>query len=320
MIDYSYYKFEDRKIVELKKEFSPEQWVGNVDWVNIYSNNREDVADVLLFLNLPDEISNLIINPEDYLLTKTFNNVIFQNFKIIKDTKAKLSDYITLIIAKDITICVFSKSNEFNIVEDESEYMKIQFSNMRIYYIYLLIQKILIESTVKESFARKQLYNLEQKMIFSPDKISSLQVMDVFTHIWQVSETIEEQYIGFKFFYNIMLNKQKELDSDKLKDVIDSFSELSRITDRQEEKIESLRMHFMLVHQEESSHKINILTIIQAIFVPLTFIAGVYGMNFRNMPELDWEYAYFIVWGIFIGLSSVLLFFFKKNGWFDKSL
>jgi len=73
----------------------------------------------------------------------------------------------------------------------------------------------------------------------------------------------------------------------------------------------------MLIHQEESARKINILTIVQAIFVPLTFLAGIYGMNFSYMPELNWKYAYFVVWGIFVLLSSVLLYFFKKNRWFD---
>jgi len=317
MIDYSFYKFEDREVIKLDKNIDSEQGIESVDWVNIFSDNRIEVLETLSFLNLSDEIKNIITKPEDYLLTKTFNDIIIQNFVISKKTDSINKDYLTLFITNKITICIFPKNENFNMENEDTEHIRKQFTKDRIYYTYLLIQKILTQSTLNVGIARKQLYNLEQLMISSPDKISSSQVMNVFTQIWQLSEIIKEQYIGFKFFYNIMLNKQKEPDSNKLQELIDSFSELSRITDRQEEKIESLKMHFMLIHQEESSHKINVLTIIQAIFVPLTFLAGVYGMNFNNMPELTWKYAYFVVWGIFISLAIILLYFFKKNGWFD---
>jgi magnesium transporter len=59
----------------------------------------------------------------------------------------------------------------------------------------------------------------------------------------------------------------------------------------------------------------KVLTLIATIFIPLTFIAGVYGMNFTNMPELHYKYGYFIVWGIMIVVGIVLLFYFKKKKW-----
>jgi len=73
----------------------------------------------------------------------------------------------------------------------------------------------------------------------------------------------------------------------------------------------------MLIQQEKSTRKINLLTIIQAIFVPLTFIAGIYGMNFINMPELQWEYGYFYTLFLFAAIATVSLYFFYKKGWFD---
>ncbi len=60
----------------------------------------------------------------------------------------------------------------------------------------------------------------------------------------------------------------------------------------------------------------KILTIISTIFIPLTFIAGVYGMNFAHMPELKWKYGYFIVWGLMIAVGFSLVRFFKRKKWF----
>jgi magnesium transporter len=57
------------------------------------------------------------------------------------------------------------------------------------------------------------------------------------------------------------------------------------------------------------------LTIIATIFIPLTFIVGLYGMNFKYMPELDWQYGYYMVWAILIAVSIALLAYFRKKEW-----
>jgi magnesium transporter len=58
------------------------------------------------------------------------------------------------------------------------------------------------------------------------------------------------------------------------------------------------------------------LTIVSTIFLPLSFMAGVFGMNFEFFPEIHWPYGYLYAWGIFITLTSSMLLFFKKRGWF----
>jgi len=65
----------------------------------------------------------------------------------------------------------------------------------------------------------------------------------------------------------------------------------------------------------------RVLTVIATIFIPLTFIVGVYGMNFDraspwNMPELGWPYGYLVVWGAMIAIAGFMLAFFRRRGWF----
>ena len=59
----------------------------------------------------------------------------------------------------------------------------------------------------------------------------------------------------------------------------------------------------------------KILTVVSAIFIPLTFIAGVYGMNFLNMPELKYTYGYYTVVGVMFLIGLILLIFFWRRGW-----
>ena len=59
----------------------------------------------------------------------------------------------------------------------------------------------------------------------------------------------------------------------------------------------------------------KVLTIIATIFMPLTFLAGVYGMNFEHMPELSWKYGYLLIWIIMIALGISMLYFFRRKKW-----
>lgn len=59
----------------------------------------------------------------------------------------------------------------------------------------------------------------------------------------------------------------------------------------------------------------KVLTIIATIFIPITFIVGVYGMNFKYMPELEWHWGYPAVWGLMIAVVAGLLIYFKKKNW-----
>ena len=59
----------------------------------------------------------------------------------------------------------------------------------------------------------------------------------------------------------------------------------------------------------------KVLTIIATIFMPLTFIAGVYGMNFKHMPELEWKYGYLFAWIIMAAIGIAMGFYFKRKKW-----
>jgi magnesium transporter len=59
----------------------------------------------------------------------------------------------------------------------------------------------------------------------------------------------------------------------------------------------------------------KVLTIIATIFMPLTFLAGVYGMNFKHMPELEWYYGYYGLWGIMVSIGVGMYFYFRRKKW-----
>jgi magnesium transporter len=93
------------------------------------------------------------------------------------------------------------------------------------------------------------------------------------------------------------------------------------------ETYRELTAGLMDVYLSAVGNKMNeimkLLTVISSIFIPLTFIAGVYGMNFNpdkpgNMPELNWPYGYLACWGLMIAIASGLVYFFWRRGWFEN--
>ena len=89
------------------------------------------------------------------------------------------------------------------------------------------------------------------------------------------------------------------------------------------QEAQSLREYAMQVQDvyqsEISIHQNNVmkfLTVVTTIFLPLTLIAGWYGMNFYNMPELGWKYGYPVVSGISLVIVAICLWFFKKKKFF----
>ncbi|MDO4640184.1 MAG: magnesium/cobalt transporter CorA [Neisseria sp.] len=100
-----------------------------------------------------------------------------------------------------------------------------------------------------------------------------------------------------------------------LLDTYDHLLQLSESLDATRDSIQSM----MDIHLSFQSNRLNIqmrvLTVITILFMPLTLITGIYGMNFDNMPELHWRYGYFMVWGLIILITISLLIFFRRRKW-----
>jgi len=101
-----------------------------------------------------------------------------------------------------------------------------------------------------------------------------------------------------------------------LRDTQDHLNTCSMILDSNREMLTNMRDWQLASLSNKMNEVMKVLTIIATIFIPLTFIAGIYGMNFRHMPELEWEWSYPVLMGsmavIFVGM---LIFFWRKK-WF----
>ncbi len=99
-------------------------------------------------------------------------------------------------------------------------------------------------------------------------------------------------------------------------DVYDHLIHVTDTLDTYKDLVSGLMDLHMNTLNTRLNEVIKVLTVISTIFIPLTFIVGVYGMNFDFMPELKWKYGYFVVWGIMIVIVGFMLWYFKRKKWF----
>lgn len=100
-----------------------------------------------------------------------------------------------------------------------------------------------------------------------------------------------------------------------LKDLLDLFTEATEAIDSYRDILSDMMNLYNSMISNKMNDIMKVLTIFAALFIPLTFIAGIYGTNFEYMPELHYKYGYFIFLGVLVVVGVALLLFFKRRKW-----
>jgi magnesium transporter len=101
-----------------------------------------------------------------------------------------------------------------------------------------------------------------------------------------------------------------------LRDVYDHVVRVVDIVETHREMLAGLMDIYLSNVSNRMNQVMKVLTVIATIFIPLTFIAGVYGMNFTNIPELHWRYGYWYAWCVMLVVGLVMLLYFRRKKWF----
>jgi len=100
-----------------------------------------------------------------------------------------------------------------------------------------------------------------------------------------------------------------------LGDVYDHALRVIEALESYRDLVASMQEIYLSSISNKMNETMKVLTIFASIFIPLTFIAGVYGMNFEYMPELKWAWSYPVLWVVFLAVSAILVGYFRKKHW-----
>ena len=312
-----YYQVKNSSIVQIDQEIKPGEWVEKLTWVDIRAEKRKEVAEYFEKASLYKDGHDCIEHPENYPFSNNFEKVIILNIPVSNKKNIYRTDYISAILEDKLIITIIPQEADLLPQRIFSSYSEKKFPSYRNFLAYILMGNILTQNNVNMGVARICIERLQLLLINAPDNLSSKELMSCEQDISQLSDIIEDQYVGFGILVSIDMPNLNGEDVEQTAKLVKGFKPMDKSMQRLEKKTESLRLQYALIQQEKSTRKINVLTIVQAVFVPLTFLAGIYGMNFINMPGLKLEYGYLYAWVVFIGIASALMTYFYKKGWFD---
>ncbi|MFM2267683.1 MAG: hypothetical protein RL757_1124 [Bacteroidota bacterium] len=156
---------------------------------------------------------------------------------------------------------------------------------------------------------------LESEILGSVDRVKrnhiyhlKRQVMEVRRVVMPLREVLNRFSVAESEFVN-------DENTIFFRDLQDHIRQVADNTENLRDMIQDLQEVYNIERDKKTSHVMKVLTVVSTIFIPLTFIVGVYGTNFDNVPELHYQYGYPTMWAVMILLSGGLLLIFKRKGW-----
>lgn len=186
-----------------------------------------------------------------------------------------------------------------------------------IYAMYQVLDKVVDSYFPLVHKIEDQLNEIEDKMSFDMKHLSINAVFDMRSDLLWLRRTILPMR---DLIYRVLHSSRFDLQPKEhayFADISDHLVKLTEIVESNRELTADLRDSYMAMNSNRMNRIMMILTIVSSIFIPLTFIAGVYGMNFEYMPELEMKYGYFFVMGGMTLIGVFMVAWFKYKGWMN---
>lgn len=318
MIQYNNDEYEESTIDEISK-------IENLDlsekytWIDIEGfEDAEKIKEIARIFDIHDLVVEDTFNTdhmpkyeegEDYLL------FVLKSFSEI-DTIIS-SNQVTILLKQNLVISFQEEPNSIILPKIERiKNSKGRSRSKKADYLFFVLLDAFIDSyyTYFESI-REETNRLDEKILLETSTNHIEKIYDLKNKLTDIRKNL----FPLKSAINELLADESELiEEDNFRyfnDCKDHINELTEFYNSFGEIINNL----IILNENNlnsSTNKImKLLTIISTIFIPLTFIAGLYGMNFNNMPELNWEYGYFFALSLMAGIGLIIVSIMKHKKW-----
>ncbi|WP_291128596.1 magnesium/cobalt transporter CorA [Flavobacterium sp. UBA7682] len=313
------------------KEFTQSQLgkcieLSKVNWLNIHGlNNTDVIKSVGDFLNVDNFMLGDILNTTKRTKLDEYHDILFFNIKSmlpVENSDNISVEQVSFLLKNGVLVSFQEKRSDFftHIRERIRTHSGIVRDKKADYLLYLLLDAIM------ENFY----ITIENE----EDRVEALIDISKTSTNPEILEQIEKHRDNFNFLKRSIIPLRDSLYSIKsMKDdnvfnaiETENYSFFSRLHQKCLELLEQIEYDLTSLESASSfyfstqNQKLNqvmkTLTVVSVFFMPLTFIVGIYGMNFDNMPELHWKYGYFYIVGFMFFLLLGMIYYFKKKKWY----
>lgn len=166
--------------------------------------------------------------------------------------------------------------------------------------------------------ARAKTEELSARVDRSPGNVQEYEVVSNRRKVGRLLNQFEDQFYGLADLQALTSHPQLQDEvRAKIHDISDAQNHLLRNLMRLESRLRDLEQHCQYALQQQTDQRLRQLTVLSGIFMPLTLVTGIYGMNFDYLPGLNWKYGYYSLLLAMVGVTALLLYILKRKGWFD---
>lgn len=322
LINYSKDIFENKTDISIEDCAVSHSFEGKT-WIDIDStDNVSNVKEIAANYHFHPLMLENILNPKQRPKYEDFDHQIFIFLKLISiNNELETLETENISIVFDSKIVITFQGNVEGDVYDEvrkklgTAQNKVRKSNTD-FLVYELLEAT-IESYFKiiEDLGEK-IEDLETTIMSRPDSLALRKIYKLKRNMMFLRKTIWPM----REILNNMLRTDNDLvcESSKiyLRDVYEHCTQLLDHIEIHREMLAGLLDIYLSSISYRMNAVMKVLTVISTIFIPLTFITSIYGMNFEVMPELKWRFGYTMVWVIVLAVTVGMLYYFKKKKWF----
>ncbi|MBD2117552.1 MAG: hypothetical protein RLZZ339_110 [Cyanobacteriota bacterium] len=312
-----------RKVDITPNACAPYIGTNTVSWMDIQGLGSETVLkQVGEIFNLHPLLLEDVVNVPQRPKLEDYNNqllVISQMVRLKEDESGFDTEQVSFVLGKRYLLSFQEEELQdcFEIVRD-----RIRASQGRVrksgadYLTYLLLDTIIDGYFPVVEHYEDRIEALEDAIISHPDRDTMQEIYDVRRELLALRRLIWPM----RNVLHLLMRDHHGIVSDEVqiyfRDSYDHVIQILEIIEAYRELAASLMDVYMSTMGNKLNEIMKFLTVISTIFIPLTFIVGVYGMNFENMPELKGEWSYFLVWLVMLAVAGGLIFYFWRKGWF----
>ena len=312
-----------RKVDITPNACAPYIGTNTVSWMDIQGLGSETVLkQVGEIFNLHPLLLEDVVNVPQRPKLEDYNNqllVISQMVRLKEDESGFDTEQVSFVLGKRYLLSFQEEELQdcFEIVRD-----RIRTSQGRVrksgadYLTYLLLDTIIDGYFPVVEHYEDRIEALEDMIISNPDRDTMQEIYDVRRELLALRRLIWPM----RNVLHLLMRDHHGIVSDEVqiyfRDSYDHVIQILEIIEAYRELAASLMDVYMSTMGNKLNEIMKFLTVISTIFIPLTFIVGVYGMNFENMPELKGEWSYFMVWLVMLAVAGGLIFYFWRKGWF----